>query len=63
LDIWWNVKSNFVFLVSSGVPTTINYHKLILDVEDFKNGKVDTAFIVKHEEELAEVNSNVSVVG
>jgi len=33
LDIWWNVKSNFVFLVSSGVPTTINYHKLILDVE------------------------------
>jgi len=31
--------------------------------QDFKNGKVDTAFIVKHEEELAEVNSNVSVVG
>ncbi|KAK6936748.1 Carbamoyl-phosphate synthetase large subunit-like, ATP-binding domain [Dillenia turbinata] len=36
-----------------GVPTTIEYHKLILDVEDFKNGKVDTAFIPKHEHELA----------
>ncbi|GAB2214029.1 hypothetical protein Droror1_Dr00018361 [Drosera rotundifolia] len=39
--------------VIAGVPTTIEYHKLILDVEDFKNGKVDTAFIPKHEEELA----------
>jgi acetyl-CoA carboxylase biotin carboxylase subunit len=36
-----------------GVPTTIEYHKLILEVEDFKNGKVDTAFIPKHEAELA----------
>ncbi|KAL8120570.1 biotin carboxylase 2, chloroplastic-like [Apium graveolens] len=36
-----------------GVPTTIEYHKLILEVEDFKNGKVDTAFIPKHEHELA----------
>ncbi|CAK9171118.1 unnamed protein product [Ilex paraguariensis] len=36
-----------------GVPTTIDYHKLILDIEDFKNGKVDTAFIPKHEQELA----------
>ncbi|KAJ0030864.1 hypothetical protein Pint_13887 [Pistacia integerrima] len=36
----------------TGVPTTIEYHKLILDVEDFKNGIVDTAFIPKHEEEL-----------
>ncbi|RVW88821.1 Biotin carboxylase 1, chloroplastic [Vitis vinifera] len=42
------------------VPTTIDYHKLILDIEvgkvlilDFRNGKVDTAFIPKHEEELA----------
>ncbi|KAG8382605.1 hypothetical protein BUALT_Bualt05G0094900 [Buddleja alternifolia] len=35
------------------VPTTIEYHKLILEVEDFKNGKVDTAFIPKHEQELA----------
>nr|ASZ00186.1 biotin carboxylase subunit 1 [Pelargonium cotyledonis] len=35
-----------------GVPTTIDYHKLILDIEDFKTGNVDTAFIPKHEEEL-----------
>ncbi|KAF8407362.1 hypothetical protein HHK36_006490 [Tetracentron sinense] len=40
--------------VITGVPTTIEYHKLILDIEDFKNGKVDTAFIPKHEKELAE---------
>uniref|UniRef100_A0A2N9G0S9 biotin carboxylase n=1 Tax=Fagus sylvatica TaxID=28930 RepID=A0A2N9G0S9_FAGSY len=39
--------------IITGVPTTIEYHKLILDVEDFRNGKVDTAFIPKHEEELA----------
>ncbi|XP_060167983.1 uncharacterized protein LOC132598862 isoform X2 [Lycium barbarum] len=39
--------------IITGVPTTIEYHKLILDIEDFKNGKVDTAFIPKHEEELA----------
>ncbi|KAK7841743.1 biotin carboxylase 1, partial [Quercus suber] len=39
--------------IITGVPTTIEYHKLILDVEDFKNGKVDTAFIPKHEQELA----------
>ncbi|GAU11807.1 hypothetical protein TSUD_75580 [Trifolium subterraneum] len=39
--------------IITGVPTTIDYHKLILDIEDFKNGKVDTAFIPKHEEELA----------
>nr|ASZ00190.1 biotin carboxylase subunit 2 [Geranium phaeum] len=38
----------------TGVPTTINYHKLILDIEDFREGKVDTAFIPKHEEELRE---------
>ncbi|KAH9805565.1 Biotin carboxylase [Citrus sinensis] len=38
--------------IITGVPTTIEYHKLILDVEDFKNGKVDTAFIPKHEQEL-----------
>ncbi|CAE6199947.1 unnamed protein product [Arabidopsis arenosa] len=47
--------------IITGVPTTINYHKLILDVEDFKNGKVDTAFIVKHEEELAEPHEIVAV--
>ncbi|CAI9278844.1 unnamed protein product [Lactuca saligna] len=40
--------------IITGVPTTIEYHKLILEIEDFKNGKVDTAFIPKHEEELAE---------
>uniref|UniRef100_A0A1D1YBB4 biotin carboxylase n=2 Tax=Magnoliopsida TaxID=3398 RepID=A0A1D1YBB4_9ARAE len=39
--------------VITGVPTTIDYHKLILDVEDFQDGKVDTAFIPKHEKELA----------
>ncbi|KAH7674650.1 Acetyl-CoA carboxylase biotin carboxylase protein [Dioscorea alata] len=40
--------------VITGIPTTIEYHKLILDIEDFRNGKVDTAFIPKHEKELAE---------
>lgn len=39
--------------VITGIPTTIDYHKLILDIQDFKDGKVDTAFIPKHEEELA----------
>ncbi|KAJ4963349.1 hypothetical protein NE237_023288 [Protea cynaroides] len=39
--------------IITGVPTTIEYHKLILDVEDFRNGNVDTAFIPKHEKELA----------
>ncbi|KAJ7299811.1 hypothetical protein O6H91_Y147900 [Diphasiastrum complanatum] len=38
--------------IITGIPTTIDYHKLILDVEDFKNGKVDTAFIPKHEVDL-----------
>nr|ASZ00191.1 biotin carboxylase subunit 2 [Pelargonium cotyledonis] len=38
--------------IIEGVPTTIEYHKLILDIEDFRNGNVDTAFIPKHEEEL-----------
>ncbi|CAL9109493.1 unnamed protein product, partial [Musa acuminata var. zebrina] len=59
--------------VITGVPTTIEYHKLILDVQkflvpdsshlcmfmetqDFRNGKVDTAFIPKHENELAAVS-------
>lgn len=39
--------------IITGVPTTIKYRKLILNIEDFRNGKVDTAFIPKHEEELA----------
>ncbi|CAF2051511.1 unnamed protein product [Brassica rapa] len=47
--------------IITGVPTTIEYHKLILEVEDFKNGKVDTAFIPKHEEELAEPDEIVPV--
>lgn len=38
--------------IITGVPTTIDYHKLILDVQDFKDGKVDTAFIPKHEDDL-----------
>ncbi|KAJ7522255.1 hypothetical protein O6H91_18G003600 [Diphasiastrum complanatum] len=38
--------------IITGIPTTIDYHKLILDIEDFKNGKVDTAFIPKHEDDL-----------
>ncbi|XP_059278733.1 biotin carboxylase 1, chloroplastic-like [Lycium ferocissimum] len=39
--------------IIAGVPTTIEYHKLILDIEVDFDGKVDTAFIPKHEEELA----------
>ncbi|XP_020527064.1 biotin carboxylase 1, chloroplastic isoform X2 [Amborella trichopoda] len=39
--------------VITGIPTTIDYHKLILEIEDFKDGKIDTAFIPKHETELA----------
>ncbi|CAN4105482.1 unnamed protein product [Withania somnifera] len=46
--------------IITGVPTTIEYHKLILDIEDFKNGKVDTAFIPKHEQELAAPQPSVS---
>ncbi|XP_047308158.1 biotin carboxylase 1, chloroplastic-like [Impatiens glandulifera] len=48
--------------IITGVPTTIDYHKLILDVEDFRNGKVDTAFIPKHESELAVPQELVPVV-
>ncbi|KMZ74410.1 Biotin carboxylase 1, chloroplastic [Zostera marina] len=40
--------------IITGVPTTIDYHKLILEIEDFKTGNVDTAFIQKHEAELSE---------
>lgn len=39
--------------IISGVPTTIDFHKLILDVQDFKDGNVDTSFIIKHAEELS----------
>lgn len=39
--------------IIQGIPTTMDYHKLILDIQDFKDGNIDTAFIVKHEEELS----------
>ena len=35
------------------VPTTIDYHQLILDTADFRAGNVDTDFIPSHAEELA----------
>ena len=41
-------------LVISGVPTTIQYHTMILDIEDFQKGNVDTGFIPSHAEELKE---------
>ena len=41
-------------LVISGVPTTIQYHTMILDLEDFQKGNVDTGFIPKHADELKE---------
>jgi acetyl-CoA carboxylase biotin carboxylase subunit len=40
--------------VISGVPTTIPYHLLILDNQDFVAGDVDTGFIPKHADELSE---------
>eukprot|EP00898_Chlorokybus_atmophyticus_P008515 jgi/Chlat1/8665/Chrsp87S08043 len=39
--------------VITGVPTTIDYHKLILDNKDFRDGIVDTGFIAKHADELS----------
>ncbi|KAF3336901.1 biotin carboxylase 2 [Carex littledalei] len=47
--------------IIKGIPTTIDYHKLILDVEDFRTGKVDTAFIPKHEEELKPPSSELGL--
>lgn len=38
--------------IISGIPTTMDYHKLILDIQAFKDGNIDTGFITKHEEEL-----------
>jgi len=40
--------------VISGVPTTIDYHKLIMDHNEFKKGNVDTGFIPKYGDELSE---------
>nr|BBG67103.1 acetyl-CoA carboxylase biotin carboxylase subunit [Gnetum ula] len=47
--------------IITGIPTTIDYHKLILDIQDFKDGKVDTAFIPKHDEELAAPRDTVQL--
>jgi len=41
-------------MVIAGVPTTIQYHKLILDSPDFRKGDVDTGFIPKHQDELSQ---------
>lgn len=41
-------------MVISGVPSTIDYHQLILDTEDFRAGNVDTGFILSHAAELQE---------
>lgn len=41
-------------LVISGVPTTIQYHTMILDIDAFQKGNVDTGFIPKHADELKE---------
>ena len=41
-------------LVISGVPTTVVYHCMILEIEDFVNGNVDTGFIPSHQAELSE---------
>lgn len=38
--------------VIAGVPTTIPFHRLILDNAAFREGDVDTGFIVKHQDEL-----------
>jgi len=38
--------------VITGVPTTIGFHKLILNHEEFRKGNVDTAFIVKYGADL-----------
>ena len=40
--------------VIAGVPTTIPFHELILENEAFKAGDVDTGFIAKHADQLAE---------
>jgi acetyl-CoA carboxylase biotin carboxylase subunit len=51
--------------VISGVPTTIDYHQLILDTKDFRDGNVDTGFIPSHADELAKPppsTKNLSIV-
>ena len=44
------------FFPADGVPTTIEYHKVLLDNPDFKAGNVDTGFIPKHQDELVAPN-------
>ena len=41
-------------IVISGVTTTIVYHTMLLDLDDFKAGRVDTGFIPNHADELAQ---------
>ena len=41
-------------MVISGVTTTIQYHTMLLDLDDFKAGNVDTGFIPNHADELRE---------
>jgi len=41
-------------LVISGVPTTTQYHEMILEIDDFVNGNVDTGFIPKHADQLSD---------
>ena len=50
-------------LVISGVPTTVQYHTMILDLEDFQKGNVDTGFIPSHAEELKEPPPSPKAVG
>ena len=50
-------------LVISGVPTTIQYHTMILDIESFQKGIVDTGFIAKHADELVEPPMTPKQVG
>lgn len=45
------------------VPTTIDYHQLILDTADFRAGNVDTGFIPNHAEELAKPPTSGKLVG
>lgn len=41
-------------MVISGVPTTAPFHRLIMDIDAWKRGEVDTSFIIKHADELQE---------
>ena len=41
-------------IIISGVTTTIQYHTMLLDLQDFKDGNVDTGFIPNHADELKE---------